>query len=218
MAALATSGPKKSAKTERNRRRRQKRKAKRQQGLADPFTRSAPVTPVVGARNCQAGEGELYFSRRELLKTVTLKSTAQVIAINLTPDSFSVLKNIFGSFERQRWIRLTVEFVSSASAMTSGSVTMGVDWDWTGTAPTTVEGVAAYTPSVTGPVRSERIVMNLPASRLQSRQWYAPNSSVNLDKGPGIVYVATAGGSSTEAEVGFLYVSYETLLSGTRAA
>lgn len=137
--------------------------------------------------------------------------------VDILPENFTVLQGIFKAFEKLRWISMRLEFVSACSATTSGAIVFGIEWDFTAKSEeTTFKKVTGYTPSLEGPVRSERLVMPLPSVRLQTRDWYTPNlpSGPPIDKGPGRIWWYT-NGATAKTVVGQLYIDYEVLLSGT---
>lgn len=174
-----------------------------------------------GVKNCQGlEEGTIRFSRHELVSE--LKADAQGVintVLPIVPTSMPLLKKLAGAFERSRWLRLSVYYVSATGTMKQGSVQYGIDWDYTAkTSGNSASKVVAYTPSWSGPIwqaRGNRV--NCPRSRLQGRSWYLHNSSADdVDKGPGQIVVYAAG-LEANMTIGNLWVQYEILMSGTTA-
>lgn len=187
---------------------------------------SSPVTIPMRARRArkrnsqpQRVEGEMTFSRKELLQQVNVNnSQTWSAAYKLLPDTFSLLKGIAANFERIRWLKLKFYYKTGVSTMTGGMMTMGVDWDWS--APqTSRDKIAAYTPSQSFAIWKdmESTPLVLPSSRLQSRAWYTPSSLTTIDAGPGIVAAAVNLQANTTGIIGEVWAEYTVLLSGTKA-
>lgn len=167
--------------------------------------------------NAVNAEGMITLTRKELLGSVTTDSKDDYITkFNIKPSAFKFLSNLGNSFERSRWLKLSLVYKPAVSLTTSGLVTMGVDWDAT-SAYTKREQVAAYTPSSTFAVwqDTEKQPLILPPGKLQSRQWYNHHSATVGDWGPGILVVGVTGAKSLT--VGDIYVSYTIQMMGTRA-
>lgn len=101
--------------------------------------------------------------------------------------------------------------------MAGGLVTLGIDWDFKGTAPTR-EQISAYTPNATWAIREdcETCPLVLPPARLQSRRFYLHNSDGDyVDRGPCKVWIAGAAPDEKSLEVGEVWVEYDVTMSGT---
>lgn len=160
-------------------------------------------------------EGMITLTRKELLGSLKTGTNGDVTStFELKPASFKFLKNLGSSFERSRWLKLSVAYKPAVSVTSAGLIAMGVDWDGTTTA-TTRETIAAYTPSATFAIwqDTEKSPMTLPPSRLQSRAWYVHNAA--QEWGPGKLVVNATGAASTD--IGEIYVTYTIQMMGTRA-
>lgn len=108
---------------------------------------------------------------------------------------------------------------ASASMMTAGLFSMGVDWNWSDVA-TTRKKIATYSPNTTSSVY-RNCAITLPPSRLQSRMWYSvqiEDKSDSFDKGPGqVCWAVDAPGGTAGLTVGEIWVEYRVILSGTTA-
>lgn len=165
--------------------------------------------------NAINAEGMITLTRKELLTTITAdKDGNSTKSVALKPASFTFLKNIGSSFERSRWLKMSVVYKPAVSMTAAGLVAMGVDWDSKGTG-TTREAIAAYTPSSTFAVwqDTERNPLTLPPARLQSRQWYTHDSA--SDWGPGTLAIQATGTAS--ATLGEIFVTYTIQMMGTKA-
>lgn len=166
--------------------------------------------------------GDVLVTKRELVLTLTLKKGLANAKghIDVLPDSFPWLKKLFSSFERIRFEKLAFCYSPLVGTTYGGALTMGMDWDWSGD-DVDRSKIAAYSPSVTMPLYGTGGTrrFTLPASRLQSRSWYAPRTSVDVDKGPGRLRWALDGTSDKDSDVtvGDVWVEYTVRLSGTQA-
>lgn len=200
VSARAAPGP--SAQPKRKRARRRKR------GVAGPVMQTMSPTDVV-------------LSKLELCDTlkVAASQTTATGQCDLKPSSLPFLSNISKCFERIKWLRVRAMYKPAASMTQAGLVSVGVDWNWSGTA-TTRKQVACYTPNNSGPVWKE-FVVQLPANRLQSRLWYNISSDPKFgpaEQGPAqVVWAIDASGGSSGLTAGELWVEYTVVLSGTTA-
>lgn len=178
--------------------------------------------------------GEVVISRSEMVVSVTTGSTANVGgAFILDAINFSWLANLAKAFERLRWLSLAIEWRPAVGTTTDGTIALGVDWGsssadtlqlrrglWGLHASVDRKEVLACTPNSDSPLWQPVKMMQLPVSRLQSRDWYEipVNTSTKVavyDRAPGsVVYYATAGASKTCGEI---WVHYTVLMSGTRS-
>lgn len=161
--------------------------------------------------------GEVVISRSGVIHTFAAKDAKTVV---LEPSSLPWLKNLAKCFERAKWLAIEVEYRPMVGTTTAGSIAVGVDWAYSsstaeiGLAAVSRDAVLACTPVMDGPVW-ERQRMTLPASRLQSRQWYCIDSATGsiVDRAPGTLLLHT----TADAAVGEVWLHYRVSLSGTRA-
>lgn len=203
----------------------QRQRRRRGPNNSTPGTQGALVT-----NNLSRGvsQGEVIISRRELLKDLTTANKGEQVLI--APANLPWLKNLAKVFERVRWLSLVIEYRPAVGANTAGTVAIGVDWMSQSANVVHRDGllvrdleevsksnVLACTPSVDAPVWQRIPSLVVPASRLQSRQWYEVVDSVTsttnfIDVSPGFVAFYT-----TAANAGEIWLSYKVHLSGTRA-
>lgn len=208
------------AQPSKNRRRRNRRKAQRG-SIAPMISVSTPtVTGAVPRRTRYSpGEGEMIFSRRELVGNYKIASGKSLTGggIVVVPSSFKFLSKIGPCFERARWLYLRFYYVPACSVTTSGMIAMGLDWDSHGQNSGELETIMAYTPSVASPARQECQLV-VPPARLMSREWYTPADGDAADKGPGIMRWAISSSTvSSDTTMGCIFVEYEVHLAGTTA-
>lgn len=170
------------------------------------------------------GEGEIVFSREELIRTLTLPVGKATVTdyIDIIPVNFRFLKSIGAVFERIQWLSLQVYWKPAVGTTYGGLVTYGVDWDFQGGTSLTRAQISCYTPTVSHALwqDAQRTPMVLPPARLKGRNWYTPDSGDDVDKGPGRILIAADGQSSTVGSVplGEIWACYKVKFSGTRSA
>lgn len=231
-----------TSKAEKNRRRRQKRKAKKNGLNQTPGTAGgAIVIPMnVGKKkNKKRGSGsgvaagEVTIARSEYLTEVKTSDQGKASGdFILDVMNFPWLSNIAKAFERIRWNSAVIEYRPAVGTTSDGLFCLGFDWGDKSAAALerqengflgfykTVErsAVLACTPANDTQVWN-KTRMNIPAGRLQSRQWYEIPASTTTsvavyDRAPGsVVYSASSGNSKV---VGELWIHYSVRLSGTR--
>lgn len=167
-------------------------------------------------RTAVSVDGEIHMKRHELVSTLKANNAKLSDNIVIKPASFNFLTGIAPSFERSRWLKLHFYYKPAVAVTTGGLVAMGVDWDGT-TAVSDREKVLAFTPSQSIPVwqDSQAKPLVLPASRLQSRTWYAHNSSTALESSVGTLRIAGTTTAETNSVVGEVWVYYEMVMQGT---
>lgn len=195
-----------------------------------PGTSGGSVSTPMGKgrnRRRRAGgasrQGELTFSRCELLRTLKLdaQKTDAADYLDLEPTNFGVLKKLATPFERIKWLKCHIYWKPAVGTTFGGLITYGIDWDSV-TGTISREAVASYTPSVTHPVwqDGQPTSLILPPARLMSRQWYEFNVSdaKMFDRSPGrLVYAASATAQTTQTVLGEFWCNYTVVLSGTKA-
>lgn len=163
------------------------------------------------------GTASIRFSRTELVSSVVLgadKKASGTVAVH--PASCPILNKLAAAFERCRWERVQFYWKPMVSAMFSGSVAMGVDWD-NATAATTRSAIAAYAPSRVLPLREdmEKNPLRIDPSRLKARQWWAFNDGeVNISRPCTLAWAAEG---EKAASVGEIYMTYTVVLDGPHA-
>lgn len=171
------------------------------------------------ANNTMAQDGAITLTRTELIDSLRIpaNSSAAHGHIDIIPDSFSFLKNLFKSFERLRWKKFNVYYKPAVGTSYGGLVTVGVDWDFSGTGDTRTQ-VASYTPTFTVAAwaDNQNRPMVLPPNRLQSKNWYTPRSDDWEDKGPGrLAWAVEGAGNTNEVTLGEIWVAYTVQFMGT---
>lgn len=166
-----------------------------------------------------ANDGSITLSRKELLTTISIPANAAESKghIDLIPDSFSFLKNVFSSFDRVKWLKLNLVYKPAVGTTYGGLITLGMDWDF-GSEDVDRKTISGFTPSMTMSAwtDTERSPMKLPASRLQSRLWYLPRASDFNDKGPGKIHWAASGTTAKAATtLGEVWADYTLVMYGT---
>lgn len=137
--------------------------------------------------------------------------------IPLMPSEFAWLKSLSKAFDRVIFHSMEIEYRPYSSAMNSGSVTIGVDWNYSVTTPTK-DSALACTPSTYTPVYVAK-KMILPSSQLMSRKSYILTSSSKVEKAERSPAQLLVVASSDKASLiaGDLFVKYSVTLQGTSA-
>lgn len=165
------------------------------------------------------GTAEIRFSRTELVADVTIPATKSITGeVAVHPDSAPILKKLGAAFDRCRWERVQFYWVSAVSAMTSGNVVMGVDWDSTPKTTPTQADVSAYAPSAIIPLResTQSTPLRLPADKLRGRNWYEPYAQTDKSsKQPAVLVYSASGGEAILA--GHIMMTYTVVLAGPHA-
>lgn len=208
-----------------------RKKKSKSKGAAAATTTStmAPLVVSTGKKKRRSkkngnnvGEGEIVFSRVELLRT--LKSVPNQTSsgdwVNIEPDSFPLLKNLSKVFERVQWITLDFFWKPAVGTQYGGLISYGMDWDSLDTVASRAR-VTSYTPSQTQALWEDNQArpMVIPSSRLMSRQWYLPDSGDLIDRQPGRFVVAADHQSApSQIILGEVWARYKVKFSGTRPA
>lgn len=134
-------------------------------------------------------------------------------AVTLELANFSFLKTLSKSFDRVTWHSLVVEYKPYSSAMNSGSVAVGMDWNYsTRSDAVTREKALACTPSLHTPVYVSKAI-SLPTNQLMSRRQYIIGGD-QKDASPGQLLVSCSGDKAS-LYAGDLFIRYSVTLSGT---
>ncbi|QSL99565.1 MAG: putative capsid protein [Thassos sobemo-like virus] len=159
--------------------------------------------------------GTARFRRTEFLKDLKLPASKNEGngKITINTSSFAWLGTVAKSFDKIIWHSCKVEYRPFSSAMNSGSVAVGVDWDYG--SKTDRSSVLACTPSFETPVYKGR-TMSLPPSMLMSRKTYKI-SDAGIDGGPGQL-IWQGSSDKNELYCGDLFITYDVTLSGTSGA
>lgn len=194
-----------------------KSKSRRRRPRAAPTSANPAPAPQRRRRRANKNavsntDGSIRLARTEFLAKVQLTSGALEKKISLVPASFSWLNNLSKSFDRIVWHSAVVEYRPYSSAMNSGSVAVGMDWNYS-TSTVAREKALACTPSFMTSVFQPRS-MALPNSLLMSRKSYIIDASNASDASPGQLLVSAAA-SDQALYCGDLYVKYNVTLSGT---
>lgn len=160
--------------------------------------------------------GDIHLRKMELCGNISVPASSNNAhgSCSLSAQVPPFLKTISKSFERIKWLSVTITYRSAVSMTQAGLVTVGVDWNWE-TPKSTRQDVSAYSPTQTCPVFKE-LTMVLPPSRLQSRLWYSTKETSGVDAGPGqIIWAVDA--TTGPLTLGELWITYDVVLSGTTA-
>lgn len=178
-------------------------------------------------RNPTAGtsaQGIITLSRRELVGEISLATDSPKAQghWDLVPNSFGFLKNLAQCFDRIKWLKLNIFYKPAVGTVYGGLIAVGMDWDF-GSADVERSKIAGFTPNFTCAAwaDTENRPMVLPKNRLQSREWYTPNSvsSEWVDRGPGKLHWAASGASEKGGRVlGEIWVDYSVQMMGTNPA
>lgn len=169
------------------------------------------------SRAVNISSGDVVVSKMELVATVKIPANKSTLAshIDILPESFPFLNNLFKSFERVRYQNLKFWWAPLVGTTYGGAFSMGMDWDWSGT-DIERKKIAALSPNKSHPIYLEGGPLVLPPNRLMGRVWYTPRTGGWADKGPGrLNYCVDGTSSSKEQVVGDLWVAYTVVLSGT---
>lgn len=194
--------------------RRRNRRAKPAQNNLPAQTPSAPKRNRRRRRNVpQGADGSIRVARTEFFRKVQLDAKMGLdIGVKIVPDQFSWLKTLALCFDRIVWHSIVVEYRPYSSAMNSGSVAVGMDWN---SSVSTVERdkVLACTPSFQTSVFQGRSLV-FPPNMLMNKKSY---STVTSDKEfPGTLLISAASDKAS-LYAGDIYIRYEATLSGTNA-
>lgn len=177
---------------------------------------TAPTAQMAGTApsECTLSKVE-YFAAIDLAPNTT--ESGGVVALSMSSaaaDSMPFARKMGKMFERVRWVALSVEYIAHASAMTSGSLAMGMDWDAHLTSVSWVQ-VTTLSPMVVTQV-AKSATLRLPSSRLMPQKWL--NCQDAATKAPGnICWVVKGDSSKDKKTMGSLYIRYELVFSGTSA-
>lgn len=174
-----------------------------------------------GSANSDLSQGLIRLQRRELVKVVKADASGQLSdSFDITPGTMSFLAALSKSFERSKWHRVRIYWKPLVGGMVGGLVTLGVDWDFAGSAPDRTK-ISSYSPNMSWALRedTETAPLVLPPARLASRLWYLHNSTTSdyPDRGPGKIWVvgSTSDKDSFGGEVGEIWVDYDITMAGT---
>lgn len=231
-----------SNKTLRNRRRRQKRKLRRQGGGPTPGTMGSVVAVPGGAGKSRRGrsgrgglgDGDVTLARSEMIVEIKTGSDGKVVgSFLLVPANFPFLKGVSSVFERIRWNQCVVEWRPAVGANTDGMIALGFDWSQAVVTKLVGDkycnhklqsldraGVLAKTPCRDAPVWQSIRGWQIPANKLQSRQWYSIEADVTkaegFDQAPGSIAYAASGEAAKV--LGEVWVHYSVRMMGTTKA
>lgn len=197
-----------------------KRRRRTKGGMLDP-------TPVMVSSRGGVNPGEITICRQEALASLVMAKgkTEDSWSKYLHPDTgsttsqFPWLSGLAKMFDRYRWNKLHIYWKPAVSAMVSGQIAFGVDWN-ANLSSITMTNVTSLTPSVQAALWNDTSakVMVLPAQLLQSMKWYKVGSGDAYDHGPGQLRIyATADSLSTDRPLGTLWADYSVTLQGTGA-
>lgn len=205
VAAMKVAKPQPNASAKKRRNRRNKKRG----GAAGPSGVSA--------------DGRITVQRAELLFEIKVakgsSSTSYYEALQPTSARMTWLKTLSGSFSQIIWHSARLEYRPAVGAMKDGSLVVGVDWDPTTTVPSKSK-VQSCTPNFQVPVWQKK-ELTLPASRLQSRKYYALSDSGDIpmiDKAPCevLAYLACSSNKDEEQYFGDIWVHYKVTLQGPK--
>lgn len=172
--------------------------------------------------NSKVGEGEIMFSRCELVRSFKMAANEQTHAdyIDIYPSAFKFLKSIGTAFERVQWLQLEFFWKPALGTTAGGLVSYGIDWDFVGSTTKSRADISCCTPNVSHAIwmDSQSKPLVVPSSRLMGRLWYTPDAGDDVDKGPGRFLIAVDMTSSQALTVGEIWARYKVRFSGTRAA
>lgn len=164
--------------------------------------------------------GEIVFTRSEQVKLVKLaKGAASAVGhVDLQPDSFPFLKNLWKSFERIKWLNISVRWVPAVGTTFGGLIAYGADYS-NRLVDSDRAAITALTPNKTHAlwVDSSNSPLVLPPSRLQTRLWYVESSDLNDHQPCRMMFAVDATAVTAETTVGEFWISYKVQFSGTRA-
>lgn len=165
-----------------------------------------------------SGTSQIRFSRTELVASAVIPAGKTTVegSVFVVPKSLPILGKMAAAFERVRWERVQFYWKPMVSAMYSGSIALGVDWD--NSAPKTKRSdIAAYAPSRVLPLREdmESRPLVIPPDRLRARQWWAFSDDQANIAGPCTLCWAVEGEKA--GSVGEIYMTYTAVLDGPHA-
>lgn len=220
MRKLQITGKQQQARNNGQRRRRRRRARGGQQiGLAQVAT----TQPRMRVRSGRQVEGEVTLSRKEMLADVILKSGQKEATLTkyLYPDTsggqMKWLSGLAKSFDRFKFHKIHIFYKPAVSAMVTGRVSIGIDWNQSISTPT-AESATACTPAMQCPVweDTEGRPLILPRSRLQNVTWYRVGNGTGTDRGPGNVVLYLSSATATaDVLMGSLWIDYTITFSGT---
>lgn len=166
--------------------------------------------------------GRIVLHRKELVTTIQLSSNASSAdgSFDIAPAAFPFLKGLGAVFEQSRWDMLKLFYKPAVGTTFGGLVSVGVDWDSTGS-QSSRSSVVALTPNFTTPAwcDTEKNPLTCKVNQLQARLWFAHNTKVDMIKGPGKIFWAVdATSAATKTTVGEIWVEYRITLQGTHAS
>lgn len=176
------------------------------------------------------GDGDIVFSRTEILTDLktTPDTTESFVQLYIGPQTdkgkvvtFTFLDRLYKLFSRVRWEYLMIEYRPSCSAMTSGSLAVGVDWS---SAKQKIESftrerVYSLTPLIQTQLAQPCKLGPFNSNRLMTRQWYdtaLDDTADTNDLFPGLILGHLTYDSSKETKaLGSIWAHYRVRLSGT---
>jgi len=184
-------------------------------------------TPAVNTR----GDSVIVGNSEILFEVATAASGAfgtDLIALNM--QNLNWLSGVAANYSKFRWRKLRLVYIPACSTSTSGSVTMGLQYQYTETAPTTIIQAAAYYRSVTSPVwagyegapllfdsqfkppMAGAVALDVDVARF-SQPWYpvsfATQSGVDADQFvPVSLVISSSGGPTSSTLVGYVHDVY----------
>lgn len=208
---LAAAAPKRAAR--RRSRSRSRSKSRRRQAGTSGWNISNPPTGNTG--DCTITKCEpIWVVNMPANKTENVDYKA-ILGKSVDTDTMPWFRKLASCFERVRFSRFDLEYIPTASAMTTGTIVVGMDWDGPGTSATTFAQVASFSPTMTTSV-GQKAELRIPASRLNSRLWYDLENDTAAEPFASVVSAVLMDSSPTKKAVGIVYVHYTAHFMGTR--
>lgn len=164
----------------------------------------------------KSGTAQIRFARTELVASVTLDASKRAsgsIPINPLKCKAPILVKLAACFERSRWEKVHFYWKPAVSAMFSGTICMGADWDNKSPASEKAK-IMAYAPSALFPIREDTQTkpLRLDPGRLRSRLWFDHSDSAdNISTAATLAWVADG---QDAVAVGDLFMDYVVVLDG----
>lgn len=178
-------------------------------------------TAMKTAMTRRSGASGIMVTNTEVLSEISILKTQTSVAgsATLSPGSGPVIMKKFGEmYDQYRIHKVSYRFVPTVSALTSGSIAFGVDYN-TSASPTTRASVLTLSPHTAGPLRKSGLTVSVPKSECNPDLIrYTSSDSALMSKPFALAWFADTSPASTTSDtpVGYFEITYTLEFMGIR--
>lgn len=178
-------------------------------------------TPMKTMMTRRPGASGIMVTNTEVLAELSIDKSKTSVAGSaiLSPSSGPVIMKKFGDmYDQYRIHKVSYKFVPTVSAMTSGSIAFGIDYN-TAQSPTTRASVLTLSPHTAGPLRKSGLAVSVPASECNpGLVRYTTSDTALMSKPFSLSWYADTSPASASADtpVGYFEITYTLEFMGIR--